>query len=170
MQRYNALLLLFYWGYFNFYPGPIDAGPRMILLSQEASPAETPNHKQSAQRKWEFYPTSMGELRDEDGVHLGYTHFKASGSNLTVLYEHFASSAKAKDYFAKQLGKAAKIIERKDKLDAEGKVVGERSEILLRINAEKTIPAVLWTDGVKFHEIYSPTRESILKLEKVYKY
>jgi len=112
----------------------------------------------------------MGELRDEDGVHLGYTHFKASGSNLTVLYEHFASSAKAKDYFAKQLGKAAKIIERKDKLDAEGKVVGERSEILLRINAEKTIPAVLWTDGVKFHEIYSPTRESILKLEKVYKY
>jgi hypothetical protein len=162
MRRYNALLLLFYSACFGFCPGPIDAGPRVILLSQEASPAETPNHKQSGQRKWEFYRTSMGELRDEDGVHLGFTHFKASdGSNLTVLYEDFVSSAQAKDYFEKQLAKAAKIIERKNKLDTEGKVVGERSEIPLRISPEKTIPAVLWTDGVKFHEIYSSSRESI---------
>lgn len=111
----------------------------------------------------------MGELRDEDGVHLGFTDFSAAdGSRLMVLYEDFASSAKAKDYFEKQLAKAEQAIDRKDKLNAEGKTVGERAEILMRMGDHKTIPAVLWADGAKFHEIYSSSRESILKLERVY--
>jgi hypothetical protein len=48
------------------------------------------------------------------------------------------------------------------------RVVGERAEILLRLSAEKAVPAVLWTDGVKFHEMYSSSRDCVLELEKVY--
>jgi hypothetical protein len=70
----------------------------------------------------------------------------------------------------KQIAKAAKIVDRKNKLSPSGTVVGERAEILLRLSSEKAIPGVIWTDGVKFHEIYSTSRDSVLELERVYRY
>jgi hypothetical protein len=63
-----------------------------------------------------------------------------------------------------------KAIERKKKLNSARKVVGERVEILWRLSPEEAMPAVLWNDGVKFHEIRSWSRDSILELEKVYRY
>jgi hypothetical protein len=87
-----------------------------------------------------------------------------------VQYEDFESLEKARSYCEKQLAKSAKIIERGSKRNEGGKVVGERAQILLRRDAGKTIPAVLWTDGVKYHEIYSSSLKDILELEKVYKY
>jgi hypothetical protein len=110
----------------------------------------------------------MGEL-DDDGVHLGFTNFDASdGSGLRLLYEDFDSPASAQAFFEKQLAKAEKIVERKKKLNAAGGVVGERAEILMRRPPEKSLPAVLWTNGVAFREIYSTSRHSLLELEKVY--
>jgi hypothetical protein len=39
-----------------------------------------------------------------------------------------------------------------------------------RLDGQQTSPAVLWTDGVKFHEILSAPLKNILQLEKVYRY
>jgi hypothetical protein len=129
------------------------------------------NQSQSAPKKTVFKNTMMGEMLDEDGVHLGFTNFTASdGNTLTVLYENFGSPAIAQAFLEKQIAKAVKVIERKKKLNPAGTVVGERAEILLKLSVEKPIPAVLWTDGVKFHEIYSSSRDSVLELERVYRY
>jgi len=86
-----------------------------------------------------------------------------------VLYEDFGSPASAQAFLEKQLAKAVKVIERKKRLNPAGAVVGEHAEIVLRLSAERAIPAVLWTDGVKFHEIYSSSRDSVLELENVYR-
>jgi hypothetical protein len=136
-------------------------GPRWVGIDQG----------QSAPTKIVFEKTVMGELRDEDGVHLGFTNFTASdGNTLAVLYEDFGSPATAEAFLEKQMAKAAKVIDRQNKLSPDGTVVGERAEILLRLSLEKTVPAVLWTDGVKFHEIYSTSRDCVLELERVYRY
>jgi hypothetical protein len=135
------------------------------------APATAQKPQADGSAKIQFENTSMGEMRDKDGIHLGFTSYKGSdGSRVMVLYEDFESSAMAQKYFEKQISWAAKLIERKKKVDASKRVVGERAEILLRLDDTKTIPAVLWTDGVKFYEIYSEARESVLELEAVYKY
>jgi hypothetical protein len=144
------------------------------LLAVLVMTLSIPRVQWSAQRLTDqitFKNVAMGELSDEDGVHLGFTTFSASdGPSLVVQYEDFESLEKARSYFEKQLAKSAKIIERGSKRNEGGKVVGERAQILLRRDAGKTIPAVLWTDGVKYHEMYSSSLKDILELEKVYKY
>ena len=119
----------------------------------------------------EFKPTMMGELLDEDGQHLGFSRYTASdGTQLTALYNWFFGAQGAQEYFDKQLAKAAEVIDRQKKQNSAGKVVGERAQILKRLGPDKTLPAVLWTDGLTFHEIYSLSLSSILQLEKGYRY
>jgi hypothetical protein len=118
-----------------------------------------------------FTVDAMGEGFDEDGVHLGFSGYTASdGTKLTASYTWFFGDEGAPKYFERQLAKAAKVIERKKKLNSAGKVVGERAQILRRVDPQTTVPAVLWWDGKTFHEIYSSSLNSILQLEKVYKY
>jgi hypothetical protein len=105
--------------------------PRVAQSSQAGSAKASTIQNRTTPRKTGFDVISMAELRDSDGVHLGFTLFKAAdGSGLTVLYEGFGSSARAEEYFERQLVKAVKVIERKNKVNAVGKVVGERAEIL----------------------------------------
>jgi hypothetical protein len=171
MYKSKASLLMVCLGFFVF-EAMFLSGASRLGQSAGAGPATAIAGKnQGAPKKLEFDATSMGEMRDKDGVHLGFTNFKASdGSSLRVLYEGFGSPAKAKDYFERKLVKAVKVIERTNKLNAAGKVVGERAEILISLAPQRTTPAVMWTDGETFHEICSSSRESILELEKVYKY
>lgn len=119
----------------------------------------------------EFTPTMMGEELDEDGQHLGFSRYMASdGTKLTAVYNYFFNAQGAQQYFEKQLTKATAVIERKEKLNAAGKIVGERALILTRVDPQDALPAVLWTDGLTFHEIYSSSLKYILQLEKGYKY
>jgi hypothetical protein len=135
------------------------------LAGQEKAQAPT----KQAPARIEFQNIVMGELLDENKVHLGFTNFKGSdGSALTVLYDDFPDFADAQDYFDKQILKAAKVIKREKKLDPKGKIIGDRAEILLRVHYGKTIPAILRIDGPRFHEFYSSSRESMLQLEKQY--
>jgi hypothetical protein len=139
------------------------------FVAYDASRSVGRSEGKSAQKQTTFQNTSMGEIIDEDGVHMGFTHVKASdGNRLTVLYEDFANPADAGAFFAKQIAKAAKLVERKDRLGPDGTVVGERAEILLSVHAGKATSAILWTDGDKFHEIISTSRRSILELERAY--
>lgn len=164
-------VFLFCLGCFGFGVTFLGGGPRRAPSARASSCEALANQERTAPKKITFENTSMGELEDEDGVHLGFTNFTASdGTTLRVLYENFGSPAKAQDYLERQVSRAVKVIERKKKLSSAGTVVSERAEILLRLSPQRIIPAVLWTDGVKFHEIYSASRDSILELEKVYRY
>ena len=77
---------------------------------------------------------------------------------------------KAEHYLKKQLDQAVKIVERTKKLNSEGKVVGARAEILLRISPQEVVHAILWTDGLRFNEIHSARLNNVLEFEKAYKY
>lgn len=135
------------------------------LAGQEKAQAPT----KEAPARIEFQNIVMGELLDENKVHLGFTNFKGSdGSALTVLYDDFSDFAGAQEYFDKQILKAAKVIKREKKLNSKGKIIGDKAEILLRVPDGKTIPAILRIDGPRFHEFYSSSRESLLQLEKQY--
>ena len=169
MHSFNIRVLVFCLGCFVLETSlltRVSALPQSVQsASGNASSAQNPK----AEKKTEFTNSSMGELEDADGVHLGFTHFKASdGVRLTVLYEDFDHAAKAEEYFQKQLANAAKVIERGNKVNDAGKVVGVRAQILLRLDPPKTMPAVLWTDGQTFREIRSSSLKDILELEKVF--
>jgi hypothetical protein len=143
---------------------PNQVAPKKLAI--EVTLADVPK-----QLEMEFTVDAMGEGYDEDGVHLGFSGYTASdGTKLTASYNWFFGKEGAQEYFEKQLAKAAEVIERTKKLNGAGKVVGERAQILRRVDPQKTVPAVLWTDGKTFHEIYSSSLNSILQLEKVYKY
>jgi hypothetical protein len=119
----------------------------------------------------EFTVDAMGEGFDEDGVHLGFSGYTASdGTKLTAVYNYFFNALEAHEYFEKQITKAVAVIERKKKLDTTGNIVGERALILTRVDPQNTLPTVLWTDGLTFHEIYSSSLKCTLQLEKGYKY
>jgi hypothetical protein len=143
-----------------------------LLQSAQASSAAAPSSQvKNPTKKKGFEPGIMGELLDEDGTHLGITNFKSpDGPGAAVLYATLDTPAKAHEYFEKQLAKAAKVIDRQNKLYAAKKVVGERAQILLRLDRRTTYPAVLWTNGRTYHEIYSSSLKNILALEKVYRY
>jgi hypothetical protein len=167
----RASIFVFLLGYVGFGVTLPRANFKLVQSTTASGDQASTKTIQSAPKKISFKNTAMGEMRDEDGVHLGFTNFKASdGSTLTLLYEDFGSPATAQAFLEKQIAKAAKVVDRKNKLSPSGTVVGERAEILLRLSSEKAIPAVLWTDGVKFHEIYSTSRDSVLELERVYRY
>ena len=143
-----------------------------ILQPAQATSATAPTSQvKNPPKKKGFEPGIMGELLDEDGTHLGITNFKSpDGPGVAVLYATLDTPAKAHEYFEKQLAKAAKVTDRKNKLNAAKEVVGERAQILLRLDPQTTYPAVLWTDGRTYHEIYSSSLKNILALEKAYRY
>src|SRR5215469_13812377 len=94
MQKCNPLFLLFSMWCVGLYVGSAMPEARLPLFSQEGSASKKPAYKESAQPRAEFHADSMGEMKDADGVHLGFTAFKASdGTHLTVLYGDFADSA-----------------------------------------------------------------------------
>ena len=139
------------------------------LATISVSTSTMAQKKASVASKIGFTNTVMGELKDEGGVHLGFTSFAGSdGSKLMVLYEDFGSSEAARNYLEKQIAKAVKLVGRDKKVDLTGQTMGERAEVLLRFSDGTSMPAVLRTDGPQFHEFYSSSRESLLQLEKRY--
>jgi len=76
MHTKRTSVMLFWLGIFAF---------GAALLSEDSRASI--NQTQSAPKKIVFKNTSMGEMRDEDGVHLGFTNFTASdGNTLTKSY------------------------------------------------------------------------------------
>jgi len=120
----------------------------------------------------EFVSGDSGEIMTPDDIHLGFTNYKSTdGINLRVLYENFGDAAHAAQAFDKEIARATKIVKRSPKLDGRGKVVGQRAEVLLQSgDGLPTLCAVMWTDGVKYHEIRSRSMKHILELEKHYRY
>jgi len=186
MYKRKIVILILFLGCAGFDTAFLSCASSRLQSGQARSgtPSATPNQDAPKQVEMEvtlqdvptelemqFTVTMTGEGFDEDGGHLGFSQYTASdGTDLTALYTWFSSSEGAQQYFEKQLAKAAEVIERKKKLNSAGKVVGERAQILRRVDPKKAVPAVLWTDGKTFHEIYSSSLKSILQLEKVYKY
>jgi hypothetical protein len=129
-------------------------------------------HRPRKKKPIKFENMMMGEFITEDGVHLGLTTFKASdGVKLTATDGEFDSARRAQQEFDKEIAKATKVIERGKKKDKTGKVIGERALIMAGTSdLDKPIPAVVWTDGLWFHEIRSTSMRDIIELEKLYTY
>jgi hypothetical protein len=112
----------------------------------------------------------MLRLVIEDGEVLGFTVYEASdGISLTVSYNDFKDASEASAFFERRLVRAAKVLRRGQKIDRDGKIVGERAEIRLP-QPNETLSAAMWTDGRKFHEIKSISLHDVRALEKVYRY
>lgn len=127
--------------------------------------------KHVAETKIEFTEGNMGEIETADGIRLGFTNFKASdGVSVRILYWDFDDQLGVKKAFEKELARASKVLERGEKVDGAGKVVGERAQVLLQTTDHLSVFGIVWTDGVKFHEIRSASLRDALGLEKVYKY
>jgi hypothetical protein len=120
-----------------------------------------------------FKPSgSMGEIEIGHGTRLGFTDYKASdGGWLRVLYLTKTGQDEAQVVFHQRLSHAIKVIERGDKHDADGRVVGQRAEILARsVAPAPPYHAVIWTDGPTFHEVGSSSLQHVLQFERTYRY
>jgi len=119
-----------------------------------------------------FKQGSMGEIEIDHGVPLGFTDYTASdGVWLRVLYLTVTDQSQATLAFHQRLAHAIRVIERSDKRNANGRVIGERAEILAP-SAKPASPyhAVVWTDGPTFHEVGSSSLPHVLQFEKAYRY
>jgi hypothetical protein len=95
----------------------LNADSMPVQSTRPDSRATTAKQARTAAKETTFESVMMGEMRDENGVHLGFTNFKASdGIVLTVLYTSLGSPENALSYFEKKVAKAEKVIERKNKL------------------------------------------------------
>jgi hypothetical protein len=95
----------------------------------------------------------------EDKAHLAITNYLASdGVGLTVVHGEFPSTAAAQEYIEKVLAKAVKVLQRGEKKDKAGKVVGKRAVAIVSTgNPDKPFLAILLTYGPDFYEIESPS-------------
>lgn len=103
----------------------------------------------------------MGELLDEDGIHLAVTTWEprdGGGWTVTVIHNEFPTPLGAKEYLDKQVAKAVRVIKR-GRAKSHGKIDGMRVELILRgisrNGGELERPAVLRTDGPQFYEVSS---------------
>jgi hypothetical protein len=114
----------------------------------------------------------MGEIRTQYGAYMGFTLFTApDGVGLMMLYLAHDDGAQAQKAFDQEIAHAAKVVQRGEKRNGAGTVVGERAEILTPMSKPvPPSPAKIWTDGQTFHEITSSSLQDALELEKVYRY
>jgi hypothetical protein len=112
----------------------------------------------------------MGQVVTEYGIRMGFTDFKASdGVGLNLLYLEQDDQARATEAFNQELDRAVKVIERGEKKDANGRIVGERAEILAHsVKPNPPHHAVIWTSGPTFHKISSSSIQDALELERIY--
>jgi len=108
------------------------------------------------------------------GQHAGFNSYRASdGGGGTVIYTDLKSATAANDFLQVVVSDACRVISESEKLGKGGEAVGRRYEFLSAAkdkDCEKGAFAVAWTDGVKFHEIVSPSKKNALALERVYRY
>ena len=135
---------------------------------ESAQSTSSPQPSQPDQEsKLTFKSGGRGEFEPKDGVSLSFRGFIASdGVGLTAIYGSFASGPLAKAQFEKEVAKAVRILRRDKKKDKLGTVVGERAEIMTLTDDGRTMPAILWTFGSKYHEIMSASERDNLALEK----
>jgi hypothetical protein len=118
-----------------------------------------------------FEIIGMGTMKMEDGADASFKKLRASdGVGLLAIYRRFDSPSLAKEQFDKRSIRFASVVKRGVKKDELGKTVGERAEVILRLDEHQTIPAILWTNRSSYHEIRSISVPDMLALEKTYDY
>jgi hypothetical protein len=107
-----------------------------------------------------------------NGTVVGFTTYTSSGgASLTLIYNTFPDKPAATSMFDKEIARSLKVIEQVPKKDGDGKVIGERAQIVIPSGAkDKTLSAVIWTDGRTFREIQSAGSRDVLEFEKIYTY
>ena len=146
-----------------------------VLAAQQSSGPTTSSLRLPATKQapaMTFKSGDMGEIEIGDGIELGFTDYTAAdGIWLRVLYLTKTDQAEAVAAFNQRIAHATKVIKRSEKRDANGRVIGERAQILAPL-ARPAPPyhAVIWTDGPTFHEIGSPSLQHVLQFEREYRH
>ena len=118
--------------------------------------------------KIEFVNKGMGEATSADGTWLAFTSYMTrDGVSLIFLHKEFADSDEARVHLENELHQAAKIVERDERKDKDGKKMTWRAVVEIRSNKPRqTTSAILWIDGRHFHEITCDSLSDALELEK----
>jgi hypothetical protein len=155
--------------FFSAAAAYIAAGTALELAQVKSA---TPKVNQNKPSPVVFTNVGMGELFDGDeGITLGFTSYKASdGPGVLAMDYKFGSADEARAYFERKISKAIKVVERREKLNRAGKVVGEQVQVQIAFDNKEIGLAVLWTDGEEFREITSLSLKNILGLEKLYRH
>jgi hypothetical protein len=93
----------------------------------------------------------------------------SDGERLTRRIIFYGTPERAGKKMESELKLALQVVERGTKIDAEGRLVGERAVILYapdRLNKERLRAKVLWTTGDQFNSIDGPSVRHIVDLEK----
>ncbi len=119
-----------------------------------------------------FSALFSGITRTGSGVRVGFTDYRAcDGELVKVLYWDFTTSQQASRAFSGELARAAEILNRGSKTNQKGDIVGERAEVVFPPREAGGLRrAIVWTDGLKFHEMKSRCLCDALELEKTYRY
>jgi hypothetical protein len=118
-------------------------------------------------RKSRFAIIGTAEIVDDQGIRSALTTFQTKdGTALSLIHHECETRPAAEAYLGKMIGKAKKIVQRNEKKNKHGKIIGERAEVISSDAAGHSLPEVMWTDGSDYREITSQSRSNILILEK----
>jgi hypothetical protein len=156
-------------------------GTGVHAFQSNAASNRKPVEATRAHRRLTFKNVSMGEGIDNEATAAGFeslegggsvklalTAFKASdGEGLTVEHGIFRSPDEASRYFHWMIEKpATDILNQASKLDKNGRVIGERAEVVVKL--PRASSAIMWTNNQHFFVILSPSLSDAVELEKRY--
>jgi hypothetical protein len=141
-----------------------------------ASPGQEPTLQESKARAYlqerQFKVVLVGEIKDPDVSHIGFTNYKAKdGATATLIHYEFPSPTSARDYLEKRLSrdKKLRIIERGNKMDRKKVSVGMRVYAEFASDSSSApMQDILWTNGSNFYEVTAISLKDALAFENAF--
>jgi hypothetical protein len=124
--------------------------------------------KTQGDTEFEFIAAGQGDL---DGIDASFQSYRSSdGVGVLFLTQVLSSAESARLEFEKRGQSAIRIIERGDKVDREGNIIGERAVLPFfdRAKTDKEMVAVLWTRKIDLLVIETQSMEHALAFEQKY--
>ena len=141
-----------------------------MMSGQEATLQES--KARAYLREKQFKVVLVGEMKDPDVSHLGFTNYKAEdGTTATLIHNEFPSPVSAKEYLEKRIArdKKLRIIERGNKTDDKKVVVGTRVRAEFASDSRSgPVQDILWTNGSHFYEVTTFSLKDALAFENVF--
>jgi hypothetical protein len=133
-------------------------------LGPKLSINESPEQDLTFKEKANFDGETEDRSRFSDLVYEA-----SDGARLTRRIIFYPTPERARKKMDSELKLALRVMERSQKIDAEGRVVGERAVILYspdRLKKEKPRAKVIWTASDQFNSIDGPSVPHVLQFEK----
>jgi uncharacterized protein YifE (UPF0438 family) len=134
----------------------------LVLLAPPAIPQAEPQESTRAR----FVAIMRGEATGEDVGNVAFTEWEGPpGVRLTEYHAICTNADEADKDFEKVILKF-KVVVREPKRHNDGRIVGERAEVIPKSEVKTEQFTILFTDGLHFIEIFSKSMEQNRELEK----